>query len=392
MLFKLHVQLPEGPLSHRINLLLRSINKETQILQDRTKLSALGALHSSLKAIEQSGLAASTYDYLDNSIIRLFHRPVHYEDRLAAILDQSDDILSSNDAPISLLLIALVEQWPYLERSETVGDAAKLVAAKFLAKLLGYCKRIGEDELVMTILRKELLKGPGHDEYKNIFKTALDQAPEIGEDPFDIAVHTETSPANSNKHDVPSRPGSPGMDDMDEDATEDLLGANYEDPKALFSWIHKDVQDAVEDGDVAGLIRCLSSSELRIRMQALSGLAKLVQKLESSSYLEKQPMILLLQETIHTAKKIVKEHPFSTYLAEFAGRAVSVEADPQHPLYPKLNYFLHEGPVWDADRIPLTHKILLQPPEEDGTHHKEIEWFLDLVIDGLRTNKVQLMA
>ncbi|KAI9782864.1 MAG: hypothetical protein M1816_001684 [Peltula sp. TS41687] len=386
-LLKLHVQLPEGRLRNRINLLLRSINKEAQIFQERTEFSALEALHASLNSAERSGLATSTYDYLDNTVIRLFHRPVHYEDKLSSLLtEDSNDSLSSKDAPISLLPIALVEQWPYLERSEIIVDAAKSVAASFLAELIGHCKRIGENERVLTALVEELVNGPGRDNNKRIFETALDQIPNIGEGLFDVAVHDETSPHTADALYVSSRQGSPSKDDGDDGISEEALPEGYEDSKALFSWINKDVQDAVEDGDVAGLIRCLSSDDLSIRMQALSGLAKFVQKMETSSYLEKQTTTLLLQETIHTAKSIVKERPFPTYLAAFSSRAVSVETDPQHPLYPKLNHFLQEGPVWATDRIPLMHKILLHPPEEDDTHYKEIEWFLDFVIEGFRTN------
>lgn len=389
-LFKIHVQLPEGPLRQKINSLLRSINREAQTLQEQSQLSALGALNASLSSLDTPELTAATYEYLDNSLIRLFQRPVHYEDKLATLLQAELHGTSvSGHAPISLLLVALVEQWSFLARSNAIGSAEKAVAATFLSRLLGNCKQIGENEAVLIKLREDLVHAPGNYPYRSMFSGTLNYVPESFRGPFDESIDVGRPLPSSHLHEFASEHEVPQEEDEFGDGTEDELKESDGDPNALFTWVRKEAQDAVEDGDTANLILCLCSSDQSIRMQALGALTRMVQKLETSSYSEKQTMTLLLQETIHTARPIIRQRPFPTYHAAFATRALSIEADPQHPLYPKLNHFLHEGPVWEIDRLPLVQKILLHPPDDDDAHFQEIEWLIELLAQGLRTEEVR---
>ena len=369
-------------------MLLRSINRKAQLLQVRTARSALDALYASLEAVKMSERDASTYVFLDNCIIRLFQKPVYYEDKISSILAEAAvDNPSDEDAPTSILLVALVEQWPYIARSEAIQDADKSVVASFLSSFLECCRQIGESERLLTVLWNELVNSPSTDSYKNMFVSTLDQIHEDCVWGSDDAIEIKGVTYEADPDCLPSPPSldpqnreSKGDDGKDDAALEDI--------KALSKCIYKDVQDAIEDGDTAALVWCLSSQDLSTRMQALAGLAKFVNKVEASSYVEKEPMTVLLQETTHTAKAVVKDRPFPTFLAAFATEAISIEADPQHFLYTKMNRFLHGGPTWDLDRIPLTPKILLHPPEEVHAHYKEVGWFLDVVIKGLRTAEV----
>ena len=67
-----------------------------------------------------------------------------------------------------------------------------------------------------------------------------------------------------------------------------------------------------------------------------------------------------------------------------------VQADPSHPVYTKVNSFLHKGPQWNTKRL-LSYwidKVMLRPPTEDDGHDAEMQWLLDFLLDGLRTPSV----
>lgn len=56
-------------------------------------------------------------------------------------------------------------------------------------------------------------------------------------------------------------------------------------------------------------------------------------------------------------------------------------------MFSKVNKFLTTAPAWDVDFLlrKLYRSIVGSEPDDDGAYHKEVEWFLDYLIDGLRT-------
>lgn len=96
---------------------------------------------------------------------------------------------------------------------------------------------------------------------------------------------------------------------------------------------------------------------------------------------------MLLGEVIETVEHLVLEAPFPYFAGVFASHCFLVLTEPLHPLYTKLNTFLHKGPRWKIDKLPSywIDRILLQPPtEDDGGYHAETGWLLDFLFDGLR--------
>jgi nucleolar pre-ribosomal-associated protein 1 len=71
----------------------------------------------------------------------------------------------------------------------------------------------------------------------------------------------------------------------------------------------------------------------------------------------------------------------------FAARAVNVVADPTHFMFGKINQFLLKRPDWTVENLPryLGKTIINSEPDQDGAYHKEVDWFLDYLIDCLRT-------
>lgn len=56
-------------------------------------------------------------------------------------------------------------------------------------------------------------------------------------------------------------------------------------------------------------------------------------------------------------------------------------------MFSKINRFLTAAPNWDVDFLlrRLYKSIIVSEPDEDASYHKEVEWFLEYLIDGLRT-------
>lgn len=379
------MELSESPLRARLKMLLNVVNQEAQLVQEQTPLSALDALIVSLRRTAESKPVISVYEYLDNCVGRLAQRPVYYEDLLLTKVTKIAAKRSSEErGPLSLLVVVLIEQWPFLVENKSVPLFDKFKIAEFLATFLRLCRHIGENEVIIEELVQALKEAPENDEFGDTFRAAL------GKDNTDDFPAVELAKVSSQPepttvdHPSAKRTPSPCEPEKEEESAQKI-----EESKALLKWARKDVQDAVEDGDIGNLVLCLCSKHQGVRLQALAALSRFVHKVENSSYPEKELITLLLQETIHTAKKVITDEPFPTYLGAFAARALVVEADPQHFIYAKLNQFLHRGPIWDIGSVPLMHKILLHPPEEDGAHGPELEWFLDLALEGLQTQGVR---
>jgi nucleolar pre-ribosomal-associated protein 1 len=158
-----------------------------------------------------------------------------------------------------------------------------------------------------------------------------------------------------------------------------------DDHKSLVKWTTKEVEEMIEDGYAAALIMLLSSEHLSVRKEAAINISKFAAKLKESDFGEKEQIWLLLSEAVETAKSIVDRGPLPTIISAFASRAIAVLIDPLHCLYPKINKFLSQRPVWELSKIPLMHKILDEGPTHDDAHYAETSWLLACMLVGLRT-------
>ncbi|KAK3691263.1 hypothetical protein LTR37_018752 [Vermiconidia calcicola] len=157
----------------------------------------------------------------------------------------------------------------------------------------------------------------------------------------------------------------------------------------LFKWAQKDLDMALEDGEIGALFLCLCSQYPEIRTQALIQLHKLEDRLLSSTIEDKNPIYVLLGELIETYEHhCLPKVEALPYLAGcFATHASKVQRDPIHFMYPKINMFLNKGPEWRINKLPTywIEKTALSQPEEDDAYWKEVQWVLRWIDDGLRT-------
>lgn len=103
-------------------------------------------------------------------------------------------------------------------------------------------------------------------------------------------------------------------------------------------------------------------------------------------------MYMLIGELVETAEHYPSEQSLPYFAGVFALRSCVVLTHPLHPMYTKINKFLHKGPAWNLDKMPSywADRILLHPPTEDDGYCTEVEWLLDFLVDGLRTPRVCL--
>ena len=109
--------------------------------------------------------------------------------------------------------------------------------------------------------------------------------------------------------------------------------------------------------------------------------------MQESDWADALQVYILLGEVIETVEHLASGTPLPHFAGVFASHSFLVLAEPLHPLYTKINGFLHKGPRWKVDKLPSywIDKITLQSPTEDDGYRAEIKWLLDILFDGLRT-------
>ncbi|KAF1993332.1 hypothetical protein P154DRAFT_557791 [Amniculicola lignicola CBS 123094] len=365
--------------------LLFSILNDHEMLQTHTFPDAFEALVASIgPSCGSSSPAPQVLEFLDDCLARFTKAPIKYFDDLDAIRGDLSNTVSS---PLSPLLMVLVEQWSF-KGGKVEKDNSAEPLAHWLAKLLYLLKLIGESEALLEILRDSLVataQPAYHGILKDAFlwkmgkqsaKEALKKA--TGAD-FSGSERSSTSPVPQENPSVPAKT-TPAID---------LEFPPEEDEKhsGLNRWRKKDLDEAIDNGDIGELLLCLCSRHGEIRLQAVTGLRQLAASIKPPNNPDYLQLYILLSEVVGTVQPTIGSQPFPYVGGVFAARAVLVLADPTHILFAKINEFLLKRPEWSVENIPryFGKAIINSPPEQDGAYHKEVDWFLDYLIDCLRT-------
>ncbi|PBP16834.1 ribosome biogenesis protein Urb1 [Diplocarpon rosae] len=358
----------------KLRSVLASVIQEHQILQTQTAISALDTLVLGLKNLHGSDASSAVYSFLDDCMSRCAGKPIKYMLALEELFADS----GHEKSPVSLLSLAIVEQWPFLVNS--ASDNELEAVAEFIAGYLAASIKIMEDKIGVKLLVQKLAEdSPERSKALTNFERSsklLDIVVVADERVTTVeqTADTESSaPADTEKLSVLAR-----MDEISENPAEDH--------KALTKWTAKEVAEVVDGGHAAALVMLLSSKYLSVRKEAATNISKFAAKLKESSLDEKNQLWLLLSEVVETSKKIIDREPLATAISVFASHSIAVLNDPLHILYPKINKFLSQGPTWDLDKVPLMHKILDQPPSLDDAHTEETGWLLNYMLAGLRTS------
>ncbi|EKD14940.1 uncharacterized protein L3040_005015 [Drepanopeziza brunnea f. sp. 'multigermtubi'] len=373
-MLKLSAEAPVDLPMFKLRAVLASVVKENQILQTQTAISALDTLVLGLRTLHERNASSVVYNFLDDCISRCASKPIKYIFALEEISAASDH----EQAPVSLLSLAIVEQWPFLAKSASRAELEEV--AELVARYLAASIKIQEDKVVLKLLVKKIAKAsPEESQVRKI----IEQSRKLVDN---VAVAEKSTKYMELKAD-PASNVCADKEKMEVLAKMDDKSANpAEDHKALTKWTTKEIDEVVDGGHSAALIMLLSSEHLSVRKEALTNISKVAAKLDESTLDEKKQLWLLLNEVVETAKKIIDQEPMPTAISAFASHSIAVLNDPLHIMYGKVNLFLSQGPTWDLDKLPLMHKILDHAPKVDDAHSEETAWFLNYILAGLQTS------
>ncbi|KAF7557339.1 hypothetical protein G7046_g6064 [Stylonectria norvegica] len=337
---------------NQLKKVLGEVAVENQLV---TRSAMLTPLHQAI----QSSLAEATskdmeqvWSFLDNCANRCAGSPIKYLDLMETYRLHAD--LSPSTGATALLNVAMVEQLPYVTGSAGPDDHVSL--ARFLSFYFNASYNLKGSKPLTKVLYKRIC---GNFTSKSIKMKSLGKGTETtGLDEDDEMVDADDAVGKSMKDGLT----------MDLAKLEEMLHvpfAEKEDNTALTKWTTKNIEDIVEDGWAAGLIRLLTSTHTNIRKEALTNLLKMAAKVKASSYEEKDQIWLLLCELAESSRAQVDIGPVPSAFAAFAIHALDVLRNPLHPLYPKVCSFLTRSPAWALDKLPMAHDILHGEPSED---------------------------
>ena len=282
-LLKLLVTSKENELYTGIKSLLNAVLQDQEMLQTKTTPDALDVLIASLEPAAGSVPSSEILDFLDDCCARFIKVPIKYFDDLDVMCAKAS-LAPADIGPFSPLLMTLVEQWPFKGSESATGPAAEALAG-WLSKLLYLFNLVGEDEAVLTLVRDSLIESAGN-AYKEVLKDAFlwkmykARAKEAlklatGAD-FSGSERSSASPAPQPEPSAPAKTGP----------TIDLELPPPEDEKhtGLTRWRKKEIDEAIEDGDIGSLLLCLCSQHQEIRIQAMAQIRHLMSTIGVSPF------------------------------------------------------------------------------------------------------------
>ncbi|WQF80528.1 Putative nucleolar pre-ribosomal-associated protein [Colletotrichum destructivum] len=370
-LLKFYVENAQG--RSKLKEVLESVAVQHQLVLQQTGLAPLLRAARELKKGGKTRNPDLIWEYLDNCAGRCAASPLKYVDLMQESVTDGQENISA-----SLILATMAEQLSFVADKATNKKDLELLS-KFLTVLLSCVQTKGETPALISAFAQKMtgvLAGHASAVVPEADKSLLEGDSE--------------EKAASNDKGVESQRQKPDTvnDEFDDSSLEAILDVPFgpdEDNSALLKWNSKSVEDLVDEGYAAALIRLLWSEHGSIRQEALTNIMKMAAKFKESTYEEKDQIWLLLSELAESSRVLVTRGPVASPLVSFAISALEVLKNPLHCLYPKVNSFLTRGPVWQHDKVPLAHDILHGAPSDDDRYYTEVSWLLAYLLDGLRT-------
>lgn len=266
----------ENELYAGVKSLLIAILHDQEMLQTKTSPDALDALIASLGASSgPSAPSAEVLDFLDDCCARFIKVPIKYFDDLDALCARNSQ-LAANLGPFSPLLLTLVEQWPFKGGETATGSTAE-VLAQWLSKLLYLLKLIGEDESILSLVRDSLVESAGKT-YKEVLKDAFlwKMGKERAKESLKLATGADFSGSERSSVSPVPQEERGSLIRVRPDVDPELPPTEDEKHIGLTRWKKKDLDEAIDDGDIGELMLCLCSKHAEIRLQAVNNIRQLM--------------------------------------------------------------------------------------------------------------------
>ena len=357
---------------HAKDLHNRSIRHLIYRILSETSIAASNEACDALLAALSHFSGNSDIDaFLDDCFARAARQPVKYLDAFDNItandLGEAD---KSSAVALGALVFVFLEQTPFVCKKDT---RIKKEILQFIKCYLELLQHTGDKSAVLDAIFTRFAANESA-----VIKQKPIDAGHLLEQihlPQNVSVDSQAEVQNQTPKAAASFPSPP---------------VELDDHPELFKWSQKDLDIAIEDGDIDALILCLCSQYAYIRKQALTQLQKLEDQLLHSAIENVGPVYILIGELIETFEhNCLPGSESLPYIAGcFASHALHIQANPGHFLYPKINKFLNRGPSWRINKLPsywIENTVLAQP-EEDDAYWKEVRWVLDWLVDTMRTS------
>ena len=265
-----------------------SVVEETQFLYCDESMFALDVLVLSLQLSEKWSPPNAVFEFLDNCFLRYVQKPVHYYDVYSKILTAPELENRAHDYHIGLLLITILEQWPFLVKrgDDSIITSVAIWLVRYIElsylQIRHFCGTecdIGARRILEGI-RDQLKRDVKDNRCRHMVKKSLREPSELG-----LSIDSVVSTSSSEKGGVIEE--VPQVDGSQPDSYVNLVppGPSQEEENhfGLNRWTREDIQDAITDGAIEELFLCLCSKYTEIRQQALTNVVTFMGKLEVSS-------------------------------------------------------------------------------------------------------------
>lgn len=273
--------------SQQLRTLLKTVVRESQILRSDASMTSLDSLVLSLQDFEDWKACRQLFEFLDNCILRLVRKRVHYYDMLTELIATAELDVNPRDCQVDLLLITIMEQWRFLATSADAPTVANV--SKWLVRYInvmdlgnGYVGNLplrGETTILLSQIRDQLKADVSDTACRTMFERTLEAQPEIRNSKGVVSVNTineERNMLGPSGSFLRTQPG-PSKAYLPPGPPEE-----HEDHPGLHQWTRHEVRDAINEGHIKRLILCLCSKYVEIRKQALTGVRAFMRKLEVS--------------------------------------------------------------------------------------------------------------
>lgn len=300
MLLKVHRnQSRAGSCLQKYSKVVESVAIENQILYSR---HSLNALNLSLQDFGSWKASDNVFEFLDNCILRLVRSLIYYYDLASSLGFSNEHWVDSSDIKIDLLLVAVMEQWPFLAKSvdSATLQNVSLWLIRYLAAVrltLSYdgCDVHGSGTAdLLSQVKSQIRRKTEDKSCRRIFRSGWEAPLEIG-----ISEQTMKVAAANNEETVRhlitrAQPESP---EISSGLVPSGPPQEDEDHSGLNRWSREDTGDAISEGAIGDLYLCLCSQYVEIRKQALSSVEALMRKLEVSWGLKSSQRYLTMYRT-----------------------------------------------------------------------------------------------
>lgn len=271
---RLHLSTPNADVEGHIKALLRSIVDDTTVMKKHANYHSLDTLVMSLQDCANAQALDSLLEFVDNCLLRCSRKPVKYYDDLttlvSAIKPRMD--VEVNDCNIDLLLVTILDQWPFLVKSASI--VVIVSATKWLVRYLDLLMASGSNLIVLSTFRDKFKSQVTDKENCSLLEEALREPARYNIELWETKKSVQDKSINL----VFQLPDSRSA--MREDSSIPELPVEGEDYSALSKWIQKETPEAIRDGAVGQLILCLCSKHEEIRKQAIIALRNFSGSLE----------------------------------------------------------------------------------------------------------------